>query len=214
MEVGHNDGVKRVKTAFVVLLAALAGVIGWQVAKVNDEPAYRGKRLTAWLTEIRTENVSPETGQREPCEADEAIRELGTNGIPTMLRLLRVRDSALKVKLMALLDRQNVVQVEFTPAEDWNLAAMLGLLEIRSNAQSAIPGLIAIIDENVSESSFRNAVNALEAIPCRPLQKGYVPALKRWLTNADPPLRSYAYYQLLDLDPKAAAEAGISAEPR
>jgi hypothetical protein len=38
-----------------------------------------------------------------------AIRAIGTNGIPTLLRMLRAQDSAIKAKLAVLLRKQTFV---------------------------------------------------------------------------------------------------------
>ncbi len=96
------------------MLAALAGVILWQVSPPR-EPVYEGKPLSSWLKAYATPG-GPEAF------ADEAVRQAGTNAIPQLLSLLRFEDSALKVKFMDLVRQQHIVTIQFTTAAAWNWA--------------------------------------------------------------------------------------------
>ena len=178
---------KRVYFALAVVAVALVGVIGWQVVKQPDEPVYLGKPLSEWLKDhSRTFKVVP--------EPYEAIRQAGTNAIPTLLRLLRAKDSALKVKLMRLAERQHVIKVEYTPAEEWNLAAESGFVALGTNAQSAVPALTKIMDQNISPTSRYCAILALGVIG--PPAKEAVPSLLRCATDTDTGVRELAIVAL------------------
>jgi hypothetical protein len=101
---------KRVWIAIVVVCAAFAGIISWQVVKPSDEPVYKGRTLTSWLEDLanaHAQMVPSSTLTRSvltlrEAQVKEAMRQIGTNAIPTLLRMLRMKDSAFKVMVMNL----------------------------------------------------------------------------------------------------------------
>jgi hypothetical protein len=98
---------KRVQIAVAVLLAAIAGLAVWQGLRSPErEPVYQGKRLSSWLIASVT-NGTPEA----QAQAYAAVRQVGPNALPTLLRMLRAKDSRLKAELMALADKQHVIKV-------------------------------------------------------------------------------------------------------
>jgi hypothetical protein len=98
---------------FLITLLALAlmGGLVW-LALPPREPVYQGKTLSEWL----------EPGLNAP-GTEEAIRHIGTNGIPTLLRMLRAHDSKLKLQLVELAQKQHLVKSHFIPASDRNYEA-------------------------------------------------------------------------------------------
>ena len=135
------------------------------------------------------------------------MRQIGTNAIPTLLRLLRVKDSALKVKLMELLQRQDIIRIEYTPADNWHFRAAYAFGVLGTNAQTAVPALIKIADDNLSTSSRLCAIESLGYVGLP--TKEAVSCLLRWATNTDREVRSWAGVGLLRIDPEAAAKAGV-----
>jgi hypothetical protein len=120
---------------------ALAGII-WVLLQPS-EPAYRGRRLVYWLGYY----FPPPTfmngggGFANP-EAVEAIRQIGTNGIPTLLRLAAAHDSALKLDLVRLAAKQHLIRIPFTSAWEKNRLATLGFSALGAAASNAMPALI------------------------------------------------------------------------
>ena len=194
---------KRLKVALLVMAVALVGVILWQVAQPDEtEPVYQGKPLSEWLKPSKFTTRDPVIFNDSPVrhvrpiftyslKADEAVRQAGTNAIPTLLRLLRTQDWALKVKLTDLARRQHVITIAaHTPALDWNDAGAHGFRELGAKAQSAVPQLIDIVGEDISPDSQSCAICALGYIG--PSAKAAVPSLLRSATNADVGLRCAA----------------------
>jgi HEAT repeat protein len=144
-------------------------------------------------------------------ESDEAVIQIGTNAIPTLLRLLRARDSALKVKAIQLLQYQHVIAVEHIPARLWNEVAVWGFSALGTNAQRAVPALIEIAKGDISSSSRKCAIACLDSTG--PAAKEAVPYLLQWATNADYEVRTYAKSALLKIAPEAAAKAEITSVP-
>jgi hypothetical protein len=192
---------KRVKIAFAIAFVVLVGAVVWQVAQpCESEPVYEGKRLSVWL--------NSDTGRGE---SGEVVRQIGTNAIPTLLRLLRTKDSALKVKLMDLLQRQHIIKIEYTPAETWHFRAAYAFGVLGTNAQTAVPALITIADDNISLNSRVCAIESLGYVGLP--TKEAVSALSRWATNADSRVRNWAKTGLLRIGPEAATTADITNSP-
>jgi hypothetical protein len=157
---------KRVHIALAVLLVMLAGVIGWQMLHLR-EPIYQGKRLSSWLEAYKLYGVAGvETWQVrvEQQEADEAVRRIGTNALPTLLRMLRAKDSALKAKLMDLAQKQHFIHINYIPADELNYRACSAFGVLRAKAQSAVPAMIRIYEQNISPASQFYVSRALIAI--------------------------------------------------
>lgn len=158
-----------------IVLVGLAVWLTW-LARYNPEPVYKRKPLSSWLQAYATPG-GPEA------LADEAVRQSGTNAIPTLLRLLRFEDSALKLEFMDLVRRQHIITIQFTTAAAWNWAGAKGFGVLGTNAQSATSPLIEIANRNISPSSRFYAIDALGFIG--PPAKEAVPSLLRWATNTN-----------------------------
>ena len=179
----HNAAMrKRVQIVLAGLLTVVVGAIVWQVRR-DREPVYQRKPLSSWLVQYST-NHRPgrPNGQLEE-QAETAICQIGTNAIPTLLRMLRAKDSALKVRLMDLVGRQHIINVEHAGADFWNVEAAYGFRLLGTNAQSALPALIEIANQHISEQSKSYAIDSLGSIG--PSAKEAVPLLLGWATHAD-----------------------------
>ena len=138
---------KRVKIAVMVALVALLGVIAWPAFDAGDDPLYKGRTLTSWLKSwYRIDGGKLIFNQ----QSEEAIRQIGTNGIPTLLRLLRARDSAFKIKVINLLQWQHVVDLRFRHASSWHGVTIVAFSVLNTNAQTAR----ARIDWNCRRAHF------------------------------------------------------------
>ena len=157
---------KRLHIAFALSFLALAGVIAWQVLHLR-EPVYQGRRLSSRLEAYKLHGVAGvETWQVrvEQQEADEAMRQIGTNTLPTLLRMLRAKDSALKVKLMDLAQKQRFIHINYIPSDELNYRGCSAFGVLRVKAQSAVPALIRIYEQNISPASQFYVSRALIAI--------------------------------------------------
>ena len=165
----------------VMLVAAVSGLLWWSPWEPPD-PVYRGRRLSIWLER------KPGSGSLE--DATEAVRQAGTNAIPTLLRMLRARDSAIKVKLMDWVERRGIIKGGFRRASQLNGWAVFRFVDLGTNAQSAVPALMEIANQNISSDSKRCALNAVSEVSrTGPQAKENVPSLSRWATNADARIR-------------------------
>ncbi len=99
---------KKRRIVFAILGLAILGGLAWMVLspRVEPEPVYQGKPLSAWL-ELFDYNRTVQ--QFEATQT--AIRNMGTNAIPTMLQLLRTPDLAWKNRLFALAQKQHFIKI-------------------------------------------------------------------------------------------------------
>ena len=87
---------KKSRLIFVCLLTGVVVICGVIYVLRPPEPRYQGQSLSVWLAETDTGSWPRQSSN----PADEAIRHIGTNAFPMIARLLRSRDSALKLKLL------------------------------------------------------------------------------------------------------------------
>jgi len=152
----------------------------------SHEPRYKGRTLSRWLTLGNDGRVE----FREP--AREAVTHIGTNAVPALLRMLRQKDSPL-TKAIAKISQRFRWLPEQRLAEDDHLNGGLGFLILTNQAASAIPDLIAIYHENISETSQHATFAALGAIGWTLASK---PVLYEGLTNRYGPIRVLALWEL------------------
>src|SRR5687768_6496036 len=83
------------------LLGTLTLGLAISQVRLEKEPVYGGKPLSFWLEEFT--GAPPAARVFNPSrrmEAEEAIRHIGTNGLPVFLRLLRASDQQWKMRLL------------------------------------------------------------------------------------------------------------------
>lgn len=184
---------RRIWTAILVL--AVACVVAWQILPSRDsEPVYKGKRLSEWLS-AAINSFHPDTLAYNPpnpseIQADEAVRHIGTNAIPTLLEMIQETDSPLKLKWIALMRKQHF----FKPPQEAfnrNLQAIYAFKTLGSTASNAVPDLVRIYRGNLSPDSQVFILAALGRIG-PPAAPKTTPILLDGLTNGD--LRMTALY--------------------
>src|SRR5262245_24528257 len=83
---------KRIGIVTGLLLAGVVGFFLWPPAGPR-EPVFEGRPLTSWLDHhVASSAASPPYGSPGWKKADEAIRHIGTNAIPTLLEMIRAKD--------------------------------------------------------------------------------------------------------------------------
>lgn len=147
-----------------------------------SEPEYQGMRLSDWLA------MKPNGGYLH-AGAEEAVRQIGTNAFPTLLQMLRAQDSPFKLKLMDLSKKQHVIHVHWVSAGDQYSEACAAFIILQGSASNAVPGLIQVYEEKVSDTS--QALIAFILFHLGPAADAAVPALAKTLadTNASADLR-------------------------
>jgi HEAT repeat protein len=166
-----------------VLFVGLAGGLIWMLSRLT-EPAYQGKRLSAWLSEY-----SANGGPGKNNQADVAFREMGTKAIPWLLRIIRSDDPPFQRMTSELNRMQSLVHFPVREASKLRWAATFALYAMGTNAESALPALTNLL--------FRsNAANYLlllnSAISLAGMGTAGLPPLLAALTNQNSSIRAAA----------------------
>src|SRR5688572_26702845 len=86
----------KIITPVVLLCLIVAGLVF--ALKPASEPSYEGKPLSAWLREISNPH---EQRDEKGVKAINVIRAMGTNALPSLMRMLQARDSQFKDRMQA-----------------------------------------------------------------------------------------------------------------
>ncbi|EEF60663.1 hypothetical protein Cflav_PD6254 [Pedosphaera parvula Ellin514] len=185
--------------SLVVVLAVAAA--GW-MAYAGREPRSEGKSLTEWCRLYSQHETSgwQRTGKfhvpgETPGEAQLAIRKIGTNALPHLVRMVGAKDSPLKVKIWMLLRRQSVVRIPLMAREERPLATW-GFDVLGAEAKPAVPALIQLMDDK-DMMVRRMVMICLEKIG--PSANDAVPVLSRALDDPGLKMRSTALYALVSV---------------
>jgi hypothetical protein len=194
--------------AFTSIL--LVGMVLFLVLQVPPEPVYRGKTLTRWLG---TYAPSSSAGRhsREWNEADDAVRNIGTNCIPVLLRMIGEKDFPLKLRLVALAKKYRLMKNPFVPAVERNVEASRAFIILGDMAKDAVPALVRVHGKNISADSQSAIEDALAWIG--PAAKPAVPLLLRSATNSNAKVRANALWALGEIhgEPQLCVPALIHA---
>ena len=162
----------------LAIAAMLLAVVGWHLYATR-EPSYQGKRLTEWLL------AGANDGKFAPAstkQSREAIRAIGTNGLPTLIRLIQVKDSAVKRTLMSWAEKQSLVEFHFQPAWTRQGYAVEGFLTLGPEGKEAIPALAKLLQDTDLAGNAAVCLAAIgpEAVPILRHELGSTNALIRY----------------------------------
>jgi HEAT repeat protein len=167
-------GLKR----FIGLAALLACgllLLVWLTLPLR-EPSYLGQPLSFWLSGNWVPRTPPElTLIRD--QKDAALRQMGATAVPTLVRWLRAHDSPLKLKMLALIQKQPYIHLHrFSDTQQHRLASD-GFVALGATAHSAIPAVLQIAQHGPDHDSRLHAAFALSYLGA-PTERE-VPALAR-----------------------------------
>lgn len=166
------------------------GVLVAVTWKADLEPTHEGQPLTAWAELLDFSLMRPGAEQSRR-EAKAAIQQMGTNALPTLLGMLRVRDSTLKAKLRNLIPRIWHQRLRLT--ENGPRIRQVGchsLSALGTNAATALPELIEIAEQHPDPDGRYRALFAMGYLG--PAGERAIPFLVQCLTNSIPEVRDGA----------------------
>jgi hypothetical protein len=178
------------KLAGLILFAPLTVLLVWRFL-YSAEPVYNGRSLSAWAQQYGSNNWRG-GGAPAAREAEAAIRQIGTNGIPFLLELMRVTDSGLKKKLRTIVSRSghDPLSLKDTSSEIRRVGAH-GLAALGTNAPpSTVPALIEIATHHPDEDGRYLAVFALRTLGVA--AESAIPFFIQCLTNKESTIRDEA----------------------
>jgi hypothetical protein len=134
-----NKPIQRISRFTIVLIPVIFCLFVIQSARAA-EPVYNGKPLSEWLLILKIGHTS--TGEQvEEADAKEAIRQMGTNAIPTLLDILGATDGNKRRVLGRLESRgfREVFQNRNVSTGDLEDMGVQGFGILGTNAVSAVP---------------------------------------------------------------------------
>jgi len=168
------------KTRVIVLsvfaIAFVVGVIAWR-ALFSHEPTYKNKRLSAWLRDM--EQWDGDTNR----PAFVAFREMGTNAIPRLLRMIQSGGSPIQEAIYKFNLKQSFVRL---PYHEQSMAACWALYAMGQEARPALPVLTNLL--------FQTNTNCLiiSATVLAGIGSEALPSLLAALTNQNDRIRRSA----------------------
>jgi len=140
-------------TAPIVLIVVITiAVLVFQ----RREPAYAGKPLSHWLAQLWGEPLPLHPPQDPPApEAEVAVRSIGTNALPFLLRSLTVRDSHIKEALLKLEESQPKISLGLKSRDGRVVEeAVVGYVTLAEIAEPAVPDLVALVNGQDEIASY------------------------------------------------------------
>ena len=160
----------------------------------SNEPVYQGKALSVWLVEHFPGAYGPPFSRPQgPDKAEEAVRSLGTNALPTLVRMLRAKDPpSLVLNILKLASEQNWLKTNYRylSARLRHDAADYGFQILGTNAAPAVPELIKICGDSRDPASQDYAARALGRVG--PPAEQAIPVLLRQFTHTNGEVRFFA----------------------
>jgi hypothetical protein len=145
-----------------LMLAAVAISVLWIAFCLPKEPAYQGVGLSEWLDRMEKARA----GDVAKVEAENAIRAIGTNGIPYLLHLITRKDPwryRLSHYLNTHWDGRFAYEIGYGGRTPDRWRALQGFTVISTNAVTAIPALRQMATNSDADLS-QAAVMALAEI--------------------------------------------------
>jgi hypothetical protein len=193
-----------------------------------SEPTVDGKRMSVWLEEYERSIPKPEYDGNPQirARAEAAVRKIGTNAIPWLLQELSAKEPA----------RGDGLPTNFYSGKAigrrWLAATAFQILG--SAAKDATPKLVPLLDDKQTSYTAATSLGGIgvESIPVltqaltnsrataresavRVLglfgqeAQSAVPAITVCTKDQDQAVRGFATFALKQIDPKAAAKAGV-----
>src|SRR5262249_36382839 len=139
------------------------------------------------------------------------VRQIGTNGIPALLKMLARKDSLAVAKLVDFWSRYPNSVSAWAGDPSWyrnqaaivNNDAALGFEILGADAQQAVPALIRLYEQNISPSSQAAISRVLNAMGPE-AQRTAIPIFVRAAGSSDAAERDVAIWALFSVDAEHA----------
>jgi len=197
----------------VAILAFGIAVFLWKAA-YRPEPVYNGKTLTQWAEQFGSNNWRA-GGRGAAAEAQLAIQQIGTNGVPFLLDLIRAKDSPTKKKLRTLLPPSWHARLSLNDRSgEIRRIGAHGLAAFGTNAPAAVPYLIQIASSHSNDDARYIAAFTIRTMGSA--AEPAIPFLIQCLTNRMNTIRDEAALALgyLHLQPEVVVFAFPSGSSR
>jgi HEAT repeat protein len=172
----------RRRIASISAVLALLASFAW-LAFHSSEPSYHGKSLSVWLDQARqnkeVENALQDVYLDTP--AARAVRGIGKDALPSLLRMAHTRDTPLRREMVDLSQRYDWLRIHPQHFQDIQMKAAYGFLVLGPAAKPALPNLISMLDDPASEVRL---LAAFAIAKIGPDSARAIPDLQRLITNS------------------------------
>jgi hypothetical protein len=194
---------KNRRIIFILLAVLLVGLLVFCFTGPT-EPTYKGRKLTSYLRGPWEQIDGPQTDNPHFGPDIVAIRAIGTNGIPTLLRLIQAHDPPWKAKMISFLNRQKIIHLDIRDARRRRELGIEGFYILAELARPAVPELVRLTEN--SEPEIRGA--ALQSLNHIPVTKEvFQPVLERLCHDINKLVKiiaSECYYQYYPFEAQRA----------
>jgi hypothetical protein len=204
-------GAPAMKRRKMIVLGAAVLVMGLMVGYLAGpaEPRYKGYTLTEYL-EGHWVQMDRGFGTNDPdphfAPDKQAVLAIGTNGIPTLLRLSRTVDPTWKVNLVSWLKGHKLMRATYRDAQTKRNLGFVGFYLLGEEAAPATSALVRLT-QDPSPVLREHGLQCLMQI--HPTKELVLPILVRQLHDSDQMVREGAAYSLNLSFPDEAAKAGV-----
>ena len=181
-----KPGPKRILCLAACLLIGLVALFVWKAWRPS-EPVYQGKTLSAWVEQWQSnrialtmffDNPSRKAATYAREEAQKAILQIGTNGIPYLLRLVRSEELATPSWLKRTLPDSWLERLGLEDAGGKiNQIGSHGLYILGTNASPAVPALMDLLSAELARSPIDTKRIWLVMSPLSSMKDGADPAI-------------------------------------
>lgn len=144
------------RLAIAALLLAVTTIV-FIAFRRSAEPSYQGQPLSRWLEQVDSNRASATSSE----QAKAAIRHIGTKALPTLIRMVQARDSALKQAVLKWSAKQTLIKFDFTPAGTRRNQAQRGYEILGPEARTQVPALGQILTNDGLAGVRQCAASAL-----------------------------------------------------
>ena len=140
----------------LVFILILGGVLWLTLSRSEPEPTYQGKPLHAWLKGFDAAQESPEYAA-----AQEALRQIGTNALPPLIRYLYRKDPPFHRPWIALRAKIGLLHGEVDYAMFWHRRAAHACGALGPEAEVAFPALTDAMNDPQAASDVGNGLSRM-----------------------------------------------------
>lgn len=177
----------RVATAALLVLGMAGLIFGIVYLASPHEPSYHGKTLSEWIAPFCRQTAKGLDAPRGPEHFEElqpvreAVRQIGTNGLPFLIARLNNRELGLHRTARGLLQKQPIAGLRLTDPNVSKVRAIRALANLGPAAEPAIPSLAAQLSDATLSEHAVYALSGMGAKGMRALVEQYtnVPAARR-----------------------------------
>jgi HEAT repeat protein len=166
----------------VALASGLILGIAW-IAFRSNEPSYGGKTLGVWLEQLRAGNEinDPFTEVEIDTPATRAVRAMGREALPVLVRMARTTDTAMRRTIVEFAHHNEWLSLHPQSFDEIQTRTAYGFAVLGPAAKPALPELVGMLENRNAEVRLL-AVFALGRIG--PGARDAVPALQGLLDRA------------------------------